>query len=121
MLTDKDTILLADFVNTTGDPVFDLTLKQALAVQLGQSPFLDILPESRVQESLKYAQMPLDTRVTRDVAKIICVRQGVKAMLLGSISGVGSHYVVSLEALNSQTGDTIASEQFEVDGRDQVA
>jgi len=120
LLTDKDTILLADFVNTTGDPVFDLTLKQALAVQLGQSPFLDILPESRVQESLKYAQMPPDTRVTRDVAKIICVRQGIKAMLLGSISGVGSHYVVSLEAQNSQTGDTIASEQFEVDGREQV-
>src|SRR5207247_126330 len=83
-------------------------------------PFLDILPESRVQESLKYAQMPQDTRVTRDVAKSICVRQGIKAMLLGSISGVGSHYVVSLEAQNSQTGDTIASEQFEVDGREQV-
>jgi len=120
VLTDKDTILLADFVNTTGDPVFDLTLKQALAVQLGQSPFLDILSESRVQESLKYAQMPPDTRVTRDVAKDICMRQGVKAMLLGSISVVGSHYVVSLEAQNSQTGDTIASEPFEVDGREQV-
>jgi serine/threonine protein kinase/Flp pilus assembly protein TadD len=120
VLTDKDTILLADFVNTTGDPVFDLTLKQALAVQLGQSPFLNILPESRVQESLKYAQMPQDTRITRDVAKIICVRQGVKAMLLGSISAIGSHYVVSLDAQNSQTGDTIAGEQFEVDGRDQV-
>ena len=120
VLTDKDTILLADFVNTTGDPVFDGTLKQALAVQLGQSPFLDILSESRVRESPKYMQMSQDTRVTRDVARDICVRQGIKAMLLGSISGVGSHYVVSLEALNSQTGDTIASEQFEVDGKEQV-
>lgn len=120
VLTDKDTILLADFVNTTGDPVFDGTLKQALAVQLGQSPFLDILSESRVRESLKYMQMSPDTRVTRDVAKDICVRQGIKAMLLGSISGVGSHYVVSLEALNSQSGDAIASEQYEVDGKEEV-
>ncbi|HXI23932.1 MAG TPA: protein kinase [Pyrinomonadaceae bacterium] len=120
VLTDKDTILLADFVNTTGDQVFDGTLKQALAVQLGQSPFLDILPESRVRESLKYMQMSQDTRITRDVAKDICVRQGIKAMLLGSISVVGAHYVVSLEALNSQTGDTIAGEQFEVDGKEQV-
>ena len=120
VLTDKDTILLTDFVNTTGDAVFDGTLKQALAVQLGQSPFLDILPESRVRESLKYMQLSPDTRVTRDVAKDICIRQGVKAMLVGSISGVGSHYVVSLEALNSQTGDTIASERFEVDGKEQV-
>lgn len=120
VLTDKDTILLADFVNTTGDPVFDGTLKQALAVQLEQSPFLDILSEARVQESLRYSAMPADTRITRDVAKVICVRQGIKAMLLGSISGVGAHYVVSLEAVNSQTGDTIAGEQFEVDGKEQV-
>ena len=120
VLTDKDTILLADFVNTTGDPVFDGTLKQALAVQLGQSPFLDILSESRVRESLKYMQIPQDTRVTREVARDICVRQGIKAMLLGTISSVGSHYVVSLEALNSQTGDAIASEQFDVDGKEQV-
>ena len=120
VLTDKDTILLADFVNTTGDPLFDGTLKQALAVQLGQSPFLNIFSESRVRESLKYMQMSPDTRVTRDVARDICARQGIKAMLLGSISGVSSHYVVLLEALNSQTGDPIASEQFEVDGKDQV-
>jgi serine/threonine protein kinase/Flp pilus assembly protein TadD len=120
VLTDKDTILLAEFTNTTGDTVFDDTLKQALAVQLGQSPFLDIFSESRVRESLKYMNMSPDTRVTEDVAKQICVRQGIKAMLVGSISGVGTHYVVSLEALNSNTGDMIASEQFEVDGREQV-
>ncbi len=120
VLTDKDTILLADFVNTTGDPVFDGTLKQALAVQLGQSPFLDIFSEDRVRQSMKFMNLPTDARVTREVAKDICARQGIKAMLLGSISGVAAHYIVSVEAVNSQTGDQIASEQFEVDGRDQV-
>jgi eukaryotic-like serine/threonine-protein kinase len=119
-LTDKDTILIAEFMNTTGDPVFDKTLKQALAAQLGQSPFLDIFSEDRVRDALKYMDRSQDTRVTRDVAKDICARQGIKAMLLGSISSVGSHYAVSLEAVNSQTGDTIASEQFEVDGKEQV-
>ena len=119
-LTDKDTILLADFVNTTGDPVFDGTLKQALAVQLGQSPFLDIFSEDRVRDALRFMNRSPDERVTREVAKQICERQGIKAMLLGSISSIGSHYVISLEAVNSQTGETIASEQAEVDGKEQV-
>jgi eukaryotic-like serine/threonine-protein kinase len=118
VLTEKDTILLADFTNTTGDPVFDGTLKQALAVQLGQSPFLNIFSEDRVRDALKYMGSA-DVRITRDVAKQICERQGIKAMLLGSISGVGSHYVVSIDAV-TQSGDTIASEQFEVDGKEQV-
>src|SRR5215831_826975 len=119
VLTEKDTILLADFVNTTGDNVFDDTLKQALAVQLGQSPFLNIFSEDRVREQLKFMNMSGDSRITREVGKAICARQSIKAMLLGSISG-GSHYVVTLEAVNSQTGDMLASEQFEVDGKDQV-
>jgi len=119
-LTDKDTILLADFVNTTGDPVFDGALKQALAVQLGQSPFLNIFSEDRVRDALRLMDRSPDERVTPDVAKQICQRQGIKAMLLGSISGIGSHYVISLEALNSHTSDVIASEQFEVDSREQV-
>src|SRR5712692_5154149 len=120
-LTDKDTILLADFLNTTGDRVFDGTLKQALAVQLGQSPFLDIFSEERVRDTLKFMNRSPDERVTRDVAREICERQGLKAMLLGSISSLGSsHYVVSLEALNSRTGDPIAQEQFEVDGKEEV-
>jgi serine/threonine protein kinase/Tfp pilus assembly protein PilF len=119
-LTDKDTILLADFVNTTGDPVFDGTLKQALAVQLGQSPFLNILSEDRVRDALRFMDRSPDERVTPEVAKQICQRQGIKAMLLGSISNIGSHYVISLEALNSHTSDVIASEQFEVDGKEQV-
>jgi serine/threonine protein kinase/Flp pilus assembly protein TadD len=120
VLTEKDTILLTDFVNTTGDPVFDYTLKQALAVQLGQSPFLSIFSEERVREQLKFMNMPGDSPITRDVGKAICARQSIKAMLLGSINGVGSHYVVLLHAVNSQTGDTIASEQFEVDGKEPV-
>jgi serine/threonine protein kinase len=119
-LTDKDTILLADFVNTTGDPVFDGTLKQALAVQLGQSPFLDIFSDDRVREALRFMERSPDQRVTRDVAREICERQGIKAMLLGSISGMGSHYVISLEASNAQTGDIIAREQVEVDGKEQI-
>src|SRR5438270_5608205 len=119
MLTDKDTILLADFTNTTGDPVFDDTLKQALAVQLGQSPFLNIFSEDRVRDALKFMNRPPDERVTRDVAREICERQGIKAMLLGSISGLGSHYVISLDAVNANTGDSIATEQIETDGKEQ--
>jgi eukaryotic-like serine/threonine-protein kinase len=118
--TDKDTILLADFVNTTGDPVFDGTLKQALAVQLGQSPFLDIFSEERVRDALRFMERPPDQRVTRDVAREICERQGIKAMLLGSISGMGSHYVISLEASNAHTGDIFAREQVEADGKEQI-
>ncbi len=119
-LTDKDTILVADFVNTTGDPVFDETLKQALAAQLRQSPFLDILSEDRVREALRFMDKSVDERVTREIARDICQRQGIKAMLIGSISGVGNHYVISLEALNAKTGDTIASDQADADGKDQV-
>jgi predicted Ser/Thr protein kinase len=103
-LTEKDSVLLADFINTTGDAVFDGTLKQALAVQLEQSPYLNILPESRIREALKFMGRSGDERVTRDVAREICLREGVKAMMLGSISSLGSHYVVTLEAVNAQNG-----------------
>ena len=119
-LTDKDTILVADFVNTTGDPVFDETLKQALSAQLRQSPFLDILSEYRVHDALRFMDKSPEERVTREIAREICERQGIKAMLIGSISGVGNHYVISLEALNAKTGDTIASDQADAEGKDQV-
>jgi serine/threonine protein kinase/tetratricopeptide (TPR) repeat protein len=119
-LTDKDTVLLADFVNTTGEPVFDGTLKQALAVQLGQSPFLNIYPEERVREALRFMGRSPDDRVTRDVAREIAQRQGLKAMLAGSISSLGSHYVLTLEAINAQSGDAIAREQGEADSKEQV-
>jgi tetratricopeptide (TPR) repeat protein len=119
-LTEKDSVLLADFVNTTGDAVFDGTLKQALAVQLEQSPYLNILPESRIREALKFMGRSGDERVTRDVAREICLREGVKAMMLGSISSLGSHYVVTLEAVNAQTGDSLAREQVEAESKEQV-
>ena len=119
-LTDKDTILVADFVNTTGDPVFDETLKQALAAQLRQSPFLDILSDDRVHDALKFMEKSPDERVTREIAREICERQGIKAMLIGTISGVGNRYVISLDALNAKTGDTIASDQADADNKEQV-
>jgi eukaryotic-like serine/threonine-protein kinase len=119
-LTDKDTVLLADFVNTTGEGVFDGTLKQALAVQLGQSPFLNIFPEERVREALRFMGRSAEDRLTRDVAREICERQGLKAMLTGSISSLGSHYVITLEAVNPHSGDSIAREQGEADSKEQV-
>lgn len=119
-LTDKDTILLADFINTTGEPVFDGTLKQAVAVQLGQTPFLNILPDERVRQTLRFMGRPPDDRITRDVGMEICQRQGIKALLVGSISSLGSHYVISLEALNGQTGDVIARDQVEAENKEKV-
>src|SRR6185436_15311977 len=119
-LTEKDTILLADFVNTTGDPVFDGTLKQALAVQLEQSPYLNVLPESRIQEALRFMGKSPDERVTSDVAREICLREGITGMLTGSISSLGSHYVITLAALNAQSGDSLATEQVEAESKEQV-
>ena len=119
-LTEKDSILLTDFVNTTGDSVFDGTLKQALAVQLEQSPYLNLVPESRIQEALRYMGRPSGERITSDVAKEICLREGVKAMLTGSIASLGSHYVITVGAVNAQTGDSLAREQVEADGKEQV-
>src|SRR5204863_421705 len=98
-LTDKDTILLADFLNTTGDPVFDGTLRQALAVQLGQSPFLDIFSEDVVRGTLRFMGRPAEDRVTRDVGREICQRQGLKAMLASSIASLGNHYALKHEVV----------------------
>jgi eukaryotic-like serine/threonine-protein kinase len=119
-LTDRDTILLADFNNVTGDAVFDGTLKQALAVQLGQSPFLDIFSEERVREALRFMGRSPDDRVTREVGREICQRQGLKALLVSSIASLGNRYVITLEAVNAQTGDVIATEQIQADTKDQV-
>jgi serine/threonine protein kinase/predicted Zn-dependent protease len=119
-LTEKDSILLTDFVNTTGDSVFDGSLKQALAVQLEQSPYLNVLPQSRIQEGLRFMGRSPDERITNDVAREICVREGVKAMLTGSISGLGSHYVIDLNAVNAENGDSLARAQVEADSKEQV-
>jgi eukaryotic-like serine/threonine-protein kinase len=110
-LTEKDTIVLADFDNTTGDPVFDGTLKQALAVQLGQSPFLNILSDRKVSETLHLMGRTSSERITRDVAAELCVRTGSKAILLGSISKLGGQYVVGIDAVGCSSGDTLAKEQ----------
>lgn len=119
-LTEKDSVLLTDFVNTTGDPVFDGTLKQALAVQLEQSPYLNILPQSRISEALKFMGRPPDQRVTSEIGREICLREGTKAMLTGSISSLGNAYVITLSAVNAQTGDTLAIEQGEAASKEQV-
>src|SRR5882724_12768635 len=119
-LTDKDTILLADFVNTTGDAVFDGTLKQGLAVQLGQSPFLNLFSDTRVRQTLRLMGRSPDERVTAEVGREICQRQGLNALITGSITSLGSHYVLTLEALNSQSGEVLAREQVEAESKEQV-
>jgi eukaryotic-like serine/threonine-protein kinase len=119
-LTDKDTILLADFVNTTGDAVFDGTLKQGLAVQLAQSPFLNVFPDARVRQTLRLMGRSADDRVTKEVAREICQRQGLKAFLAGSITSLGRSYVITIEAVNGQNGEEIAREQVEAESKEQV-
>src|SRR5579871_6313127 len=110
-LTEKDTVVLADFDNKTGDPVFDDALKQALAVQLGQSPFLNILSERKVEETLRLMGRPTTEKISRDVARELCIRTGSKGIVLGSISNLGGQYVIGLTAVACSTGDTLAEEQ----------
>src|ERR1700733_8389161 len=110
-LTEKDSILLADFVNTTGDPVFDGTLKQALAVQLEQSPYLNIVPDRTIRSALQFMGRSADERVTGSVAREICEREHIKAMLSGSIATLGSQYVAALDASSCAPGDSLAREQ----------
>jgi len=119
-LTEEDTIVLADFNNTTGEKVFDDTLKQALRVQLEQSPFLNVLSDEHVSQELPYMGRPRDTRLTADVAREVCVRTGSKAMLVGSIGNLGAHYVVNLGAVDCQSGDSLGSALAEADSREHV-
>ncbi len=119
-ITEKDSILVTDFVNTTGDAVFDGTLKKALAVDLQQSPFLNVVPEQQVVKTLKYMGRAPDQLVTSDIGREICQRNGIKAMLTGSIALVGSQYLVTLEAINVSTGDSLAQEQQQASGKDSV-
>src|SRR5579863_2799748 len=119
-LTDKDTIVLADFANTTGDTVFDDTLKQALAVDLGQSPFLNILSEEKVRQTLQQMTRSPNERLTQDMAREVCQRAGSKAYLAGSIAALGTQYVISLEALNCANGDVLARQQVTAPGKEQV-
>jgi tetratricopeptide (TPR) repeat protein len=119
-LTEKDTIVLADFTNTTGDGVFDDTLKQALAVDLGQSPFLNILSEDKVRQTLREMTSSPGERLTQDLAREVCQRAGSKAYMAGSIAALGTQYVIGLEALNCATGDVLAREQVTSAGKEQV-
>jgi eukaryotic-like serine/threonine-protein kinase len=119
-LTEKDSILLTDFVNTTGDAVFDGTLKQALAVQLEQSPYLNVFPQERVRDTLKFMGRSPDERLTPDLARNVCQREGIKAVMNGAISTIGTQYVVDVNAINCQTGDSLAREQVQADKKEQV-
>jgi eukaryotic-like serine/threonine-protein kinase len=119
-LTEKDTVVLADFTNTTGDSVFDDALKQALSVELGQSPFLNVLSDRKVSETLRMMGRPASERVTMDVGRELCLRTGSNALLGGTISSLGSHYLIDLTAVACTTGDTLAKEQGEATSKEDV-
>src|ERR1700730_7171893 len=119
-LTEKDTVVLADFANSTGDAVFDDALKQALAVDLEQSPFLNVLSDRRIGETLRLMGRGMGERVTREVAQEICLRTGSKALLAGYISPVRSQYMVGLEAVNCGSGDFLAKEQATASSKEDV-
>jgi tetratricopeptide (TPR) repeat protein/predicted Ser/Thr protein kinase len=119
-LTDKDTIVLADFTNTTGDPVFDGTLRQGLSAQLEQSPFVNLLSDERVAQTLALMAQPKDARLTRELAHEVCQRTASAASIEGSISSLGSQYVVGLKAVNCRSGDVLANEQTTASGKEQV-
>jgi len=119
-LTDKDMIVLADFTNTTGDPVFDGTLRQGVAVQLEQSPFLSLVSDEHVQQGLRLMGKPSDSRLTPEIAREVCQRTASAAVLEGSIANLGSQYVLGLKAVNCRNGDTLAEEQATADGKERV-
>jgi eukaryotic-like serine/threonine-protein kinase len=119
-LTDTDTIVLADFANTTGDPVFDDTLKTALSVSLNQSPFLNVISESKVTEILKLMTRSPDAKLTPDVTREVCQRAGSKAYIAGSIASLGSQYVLGLKVVNCRSGDTLAREQVTAAAKEKV-
>jgi eukaryotic-like serine/threonine-protein kinase len=120
VMTAKDAILLADFINTTGDADFDGTLKQGLTVQLAQSPYINIYPEERARETLKLMERPRDEKITRDVGREICQRRGIKVLIVGTVAPLGRNYVITLEALNSQSGESVAQQQTEAEDKEHV-
>ena len=119
-LTEKDAILIADFVNTTADPVFDGTLKKALAVDLGQSPYLNVFPEQKIRQTLQFMGRSPDDRITTDVGRESCQRDGIKALLTGSIASLGNDYAITLEAVQVSTGETLARQQVEAGRKEDV-
>lgn len=119
-LTDKDTIVVADFTNTTGDPVFDGTLRESLSGQLEQSPFLSLVSDDRIAQTLTLMAKPNNARLTPDIARDVCQRTASAATVEGSISSLGNQYVLDLKAVNCHTGDLLAEEQVTANGKDQV-
>jgi tetratricopeptide (TPR) repeat protein/predicted Ser/Thr protein kinase len=119
-LTQTDTIVLVGFANKTGDPIFDDTLRQGLAAQLQQSPFLSLVSEQRVQQTLRLMGLPSDTKLSPAIAGDLCQRAGSKAYLTGSISSMGSQYVIGVSAVNCQTGDSLAQQQVTANGKENV-
>jgi tetratricopeptide (TPR) repeat protein len=119
-LTERDTIVVADFANRTGDAVWDDTLKQGLRVDLEQSPYLNILSDEKVAQVLRYMGQSDDTRVTKTIAREVCQRAGSKAILLGSISSIGTNFAIGLEAINCQSEDSLVSLQAEANSRENV-
>jgi tetratricopeptide (TPR) repeat protein/predicted Ser/Thr protein kinase len=119
-LTDKDTIVLADFTNSTGDPVFDGTLRQGLAVQLEQSPFLSLVPEDRVQQALRMMSLPADVHLTPQLAREVCQRTASAAVLQGSIAALGNQYVLGLRAENCRTGKVLDDELVQAAKKEDV-
>ena len=119
-LTDKDTIVVGDFDNKTGDAVFDDTLKTALTVALNQSPFLNVLSDNKVTATLKLMTRPVNTKLTPDVARELCQRTGSKAYIAGSIASLGNEYVLGLKAVNCESGEPLAQEQVTANGKEKV-
>jgi len=119
-LTAKDTVVLADFANSTGDPVFDDALKQALSTALRESPFLNVLSDSSVSKTLRFMRKEPNTRLTPEITREVCQRSDSKAWIGGSISNIGNQYIVRVKAVNCQTGDTLADEQVTATNKDKV-
>ena len=119
-LTEKDSIVLADFANATGDPVFDGTLRQGLSVQLEQTPFLQIVSADQIGQTLRLMEKPSDTRMTPEVAREVCQRANATTEIEGSIAVLGNQYVLGLHAVNCSTGETLAGEQITADGKEKV-
>ena len=119
-LTEEDVVVLTDFVNTTGDPVFDGTLKQALAVKLRESPFINVMPDETVRNTLELMARSPDERITQAVGREICQRRGVKAMMTGEVAPIGSSFVVTLGAVDCQSGDSLALLQTEAGSKEEV-
>ena len=119
-LTEKDTIVLADFENKTGDPVFDDTLRQGLIVQLQQSPYLSLIPDQKIRATLKLMGKPVESAMTGETAREVRQRVGARAMLAGAISSLGSQYVMSLRAQGCANGEDLDNQQAQAPGKEQV-